>query len=151
MAFRTDEQRVKDVLGTDYDANPEVAPAPSLVPRIRAANLVVARMIECATRKDFTHTDDELKEIETWLAAHFYCVTDKPYGSSSTQGASASYHGQTAMALDATLYGQTAKLLDASGCLESISPSAGGNSRQRASATWLGKRPSEQVDYQDRR
>ncbi len=48
------------------------------------------------------------------------------------------------MGIEATTYGQTALTIDYSGCLTAI------NKRQFASATWLGKAPSEQISYEDR-
>jgi hypothetical protein len=137
---RTNAAAVQALLGNDYDADA----APSLTPRIETATVIVDRVATCATAKAITLTAAELELIERWLSAHFYAMTDQTYSSKSTGGASASFHGQTGLALDATKYGQTAKLLDYSGCLTAI----GG--RQVASGAWLGKRPSEQTLYTDR-
>jgi hypothetical protein len=140
---RTTSAAVQGVLMDDYGKKADGS-FPSLDPFISSANVVVTRVATCAVAKSKTLTAAELELIERWLAAHFYAVSDKPYTSKSTQGASASFNGQTAMALDATLYGQQAKVIDYSGCLESISK------RQMAALTWLGKAPSDQVDYADR-
>lgn len=139
---RTNSDAVKAVLagGKDYD----LALSPSLSPYIDAAYSLVNRVVVCAAKKNIVISDEDLELIERWLAAHFYAVSDKPYSSRSTLGASGSFQGQTAMHLDATLYGQQAKLIDYSGCLENIS------NKQRVRVGWLGKRPSEQMDYSDR-
>lgn len=143
---RTDSDTVKGVLrlgsvGGDYD---DVVGNPSLIPYIDAATLVVDRVASCAARRSRTLSTDELLKIETWLAAHFYAMSDQTYSSKSTSGASGSFHGQTGMNLDATKYGQTAKTLDYSGCLTAI------DKRAFAGFTWLGKVPSEQVPYDQR-
>ena len=132
--------------GGDYDANPEVGSAPSLTPFIDTANVVVTRVAACALRKGITLSAAELELIERWLAALYYCQSDKPYASRSTAGASGSFHGQTGMYLTSTLYGQTALNIDSSGCLDAIA----NGPRKTATASWLGKAPSEQTDYMDR-
>lgn len=137
---RTTPQAVKGVLQRDYDTINN----PSLTPYIDTAAVIVSRVATCATTKGVTLSSAELELIERWLAAHFYAVSDKPYTNNTTADASAAYNGQTAMGLDATLYGQQAKAIDYSGCLAAIT------SRVRASAAWLGKPPSSQIDYIDR-
>ena len=139
---RTTAAAVKLVMapGKDYDTNR----SPDLTPFIDTASAVVDRVAACATAKGITLSSTELELIERWLSAHFHCVSDKPYSTRSTQGASGGFHGQTAMALDATLYGQTAKGIDYSGCLAAIF------AKQKARMKWLGKPPSEQVDYVNR-
>jgi hypothetical protein len=75
-------------------------------------------------------TDTRLEVIERWLAAHLYCVTDRPYKSRSAGGASGTFDGNTDKGLDATLYGQTAKVLDTTGFLSSIGGGGGTGTRQ---------------------
>lgn len=137
---RTQSVDVVAILGRDY----ATAQAPSLDGYIATANAMVNRVAQCAIDNEDPLSDVELELIERWLAAHYYCQSDKPYASKSTGGASASFHGQTAMRLESTLYGQTALGLDFSGCLDGLTK---GNV---ATMTWLGKRPSEQIDYADR-
>ena len=126
--------------GKEYDT----ANAPSLTGFIDTATAIVDRVDACATAKDITLTSAELELIERWLAAHFYAQSDKPYASKNTQGAGASFHGQTGMHLESTLYGQTALTVDYSGCLAAI------GKRLRARLLWGGLPPSEQTDYVDR-
>ncbi len=145
MAIRTTELLVKEVLGNNYDGRT------SIYPFMRGASIVVDRVAACAITKEIPRTTAELREIETWLAGHFYAHHDQLYTSKSTSGAGASFQGQTAMHLNSTQYGQMAMTLDTSGCLADIqagvTPGAG---RPVASGVWLGKRRSEQIDYPQR-
>lgn len=140
MATRTGAQAVIDVLGGNYDT----AKNPSVDGFIATASVMVDRVITCATRKGVTVSSAEAELIERWLAAHFYMASDKGYQSRSTQGASATFQGQTGMRLESTDYGQAAMNVDPSGCLENM------NKRQVASAVWLGKPPSAQIPYDQR-
>lgn len=142
---RTDADLVKGVLLDNYGPK-EDGTEPSLTPFISAANLLVTRVAACATARGLTLSTDELTAIETWLAAHYYAVSDRTMSSQSNLGASGSFDGQTSMALDATLFGQHAKVLDHSGCLATIT--AGGRSRPKA--VWLGRRPANQTDSDSR-
>ncbi len=142
MAQRTTTSAVAAVMlpGKDYDTDA----APSLQPFIDTASVIVDRVNTCATNKGITLSVGELELIERWLAAHCYCMSDQTYASKNTEGAGASFHGQTGLNLDATKYGQMAQSLDYSGCLSAI------NKRARASGFWLGKAPSSQINYNDR-
>lgn len=139
---RTDAAAVQAILLNDYDADE----SPSLTPFIETASAVVDDVAACATAKAVTLGDTRLELIERWLAAHYYQQSDQGYASNSTEGASASFHGQTAMYLESTKYGQTAVRLDKSGCLAAIA----GGERKVASGAWLGKTRAEQLDYEDR-
>lgn len=138
---RTDADQVKGVLLLDYDTRN----SPSLTPFIRGASLIVDRVATCAIAKGKTLTAEELVEIETWLAAHAYAMSDQPYSEKKTEKAMGKFQGQTKMYLEATKYGQMAISLDPSGCLAAIA-----SGRRRARVEWLGKVPSEQIDYVQR-
>ncbi len=140
MAIRTDDDAVKDVLQGDYDTDA----APSLASRIKAASLVVDRVVACALAKGTPLTSGEAEVLETWLAAHMYCMSDQQYQSRSTGGGSGSFKGQGGMRLEQTTYGQTCLMLDPSGCLNAQ------NAQNSADMLWLGKNPSSQIDYEDR-
>ena len=139
MAIRTTATAVKDILapGKDYDSIDE----PKLTPFIRAANLTTNRVATCATAKGIPLSSDELLEIETWMACYYYTRSDPIYQSRSTKGKSGQF---VADPNDPERYRAGAIALDPSGCLKSILM---GN---RAGASWLGKAPSEQIDYVDR-
>lgn len=135
MAIRVTEDEVRSLVDSDEEL--------SLAPFIATAN-AVADLVD-SNDADGVLTDAMLKEIEKYLSAHFYEHRDPQYTSRATAGASASFQGQFGMALDSSKWGQTAKMLDVTGYLASMS-----RGKSKAVATWLGKRPSEQVDYSER-
>ena len=139
---RTTETAVKGILLKDYDADD----VPSLQPFIDSATVIVDRVKTCAVDRSRTLTTAELELIERWLAAHFYCQSDQTYASRNTGKSSGQFQGQTGLQLDSSKYGQHAKALDYSGCLAALA----GAERKVARGAWLGKPPSDQVDYEDR-
>lgn len=142
---RTTSGLVIGILGRNYDSDPEDGLPPDLSPFMATATVIVDRVATCATAKGFTLSSTELELIERWLTAHFYCVNDPLYTSRSTQGASGSFQtGQVLEGFGATEYGRQAIAMDYSGCLKNISL------KQRASMSWLGKPPSEQIPYRQR-
>lgn len=126
---------VKEILLRDYDT----VSNPSLTGFMAAANVLVNQTISCASAKGTPLSDEEAKELLRWVTAHLYCVSDKTYQSRSTEGASASFSGQTGMGFDSTLYGQMAMRLDPSNCLENQ------DKGQQASAFWLGTPDEDSV------
>lgn len=144
MAIRTTKDLVIKVLMDDYGER-LCGGNPDLSPFISAANNLVGQIDACVTRNNKTAlTTSQKREVETWLAAHFYQMSDPGYTSKSTAGASASFTGQFGMYLEMTRYGQTAMLLDPSGCLRMI------NKGSRVRMDWLGKPPSEQIPIEQR-
>lgn len=143
---RTTSTLVTGVLQGDYDAAPLSGnPPPDLAPYIRSAYNLISRVAICATKKGITLSSDELADLETWMAAFFYCIGDPSYSSRSTQGASGSFQNAPARkGFGANKYGSTAMAMDYSGCLENISE------KQRASMVWLGKTTREQLRYDQR-
>lgn len=109
-----------------------------LVPFIRAASVIVDRVITCAARRKpaVTLTAEEKKLLEAWLAAHYYSALSPQMTSKGTQSSSGSFQ--------VTPYLEYAYGLDPSGCLRSVMQG------QRASAVWLGKPRSDQIAYVDR-
>jgi hypothetical protein len=150
---RTTADAVKAVLlpGNDYD----LERAPSLTPFIDTASIFVDRIAARAVVQELTITVTELEVIERWLAAHFYAVSDRPFAFKGEDGAQANFDGKTEKGLEATLYGQTATLLDPTDLLDEIESEAAVDDRplafRTAGGAWLGRRPSEQTDYQQRR
>lgn len=135
---RTDADSVVGILMKDWDCNMAVEPF------IRTASVLISRVQDCASKKGITVDEDTLTEVETWLAAHLYSVSDRPYSQKRTQQAWARFQGTTGMGFDSSHYGQTAMQLDPSGCLKAI------NTGARASARWLGKTKTEEIPYEDR-
>lgn len=87
-----------------------------------------------------------LKQMEIYLAAHFYHHRDQPLQTKSTGAASGTFQGQFGMGFDSTRWGQTAKRLDFTGTLAALDePKA-----RKAGIKWLGTaadslRPDTQV------
>jgi hypothetical protein len=140
MAWRTTHEEVVQLLGVNYNAVAKT----DLSVFIETANLLTTEVVTCATSRGKTLSSELLKKIEGWLAAHFYGCSDQFYSSKKTGDAQGTFQGQTEMHLKSTQYGQNAITLDISGCLASFSKGT------RAGVVWLGKPPSEQIDYKDR-
>lgn len=139
MAIRTTQDRVKAVLLRDYDGETDLQAS------METATDLVDRAVAYGADVDVVPTSTQLENLERWLAAHFYAVSDRTYSNRSTEGASGTFDGQTAMGLDATLYGQTAKLIDPTGYLRTLDadPSTP-TGRPRVRLSWLG---SEEPRY----
>lgn len=92
----------------------DVADTVTIEPFIKAANITVTAVLGSAGL-----TDDQLEEIERWLAAHFLACY-KPRAKQEKLGDwSATYQGTigAAKGLEYTVYGQQAAVLDTSGTL----------------------------------
>lgn len=126
--------------GGDYDD----VNSPSLDPFIAWAGLIVDEVYQCSVRKGKPYSTELLANLETWLASHAYATSDRVYTQRSTLRAAGSFGGQLDKYLEFTPYGQMAKLLDNLGCLESL------GKKKSVGAYWLGRRPSQQTDYEDR-
>lgn len=142
MAWRTTAELVKEELKRDYDTVNE----PSLSGSVRKGNLLTDRVATHAAATGVSLSASELAEIECLLAAHFYCVSDRPFAEEWTGKAKAVYQGKTDTGLNSSHYGQAAVLLDASGYLASIAD----GTRRTASLAWLGKTASEELSYDER-
>lgn len=105
---RTTTSRVCSVMDTTLTED-EVAPF------VETANLMVTAYLASTDQ-----TADALREVETYLAAHFVSLRDRLVKSEAAGGVRFDYQGETGMGLDSSHYGQTAKLLDSSGVLKEI-------------------------------
>jgi len=139
---RTTPDSVKSILMLDYDSKRN----PSLTPFITAANNLTNVVQTWAAKANLGLDSTTLTTIETWLAAHFYCMSDQPYELRSTNGAMGKFQGKTDMGLKATKYGQSAINMDWSNTLNAINEGKLGNTGM----TWIGKPPSSQIPYEDR-
>lgn len=81
---------------------------------IRGANLVVTQVLG-----DSGLPTTLLKEIERWLAAHFFCIRDPRAQSEKIGSASITYQGKTGMGLEHTSFGQQVLILDTTGKMAS--------------------------------
>lgn len=111
---------------------------------IRTANLLVNK-IQANDSGGLLGSND-LKEIEAYLAAHFYTFRDQQYASTKSDDASDTYQGKTGMYFESSFYGQTAKLLDVTGYLANLEDKAK-KGRKKVNIQWLGKPKSEQIRY----
>ena len=114
-----------------------------LTPYITTANRITSK-VSAADTGSLLDSDD-LKDIELYLAAHYYTFQNHQLKSEKTGDASGEYAGEYGLGLDGSKYGQAAKSFDLTGYLNRMS-----NGVVRASATWLGKPPSDQIAYEDR-
>lgn len=105
MAARASEAMVKEIIDTDL-TNEQVAPF------LAAANTLVTDLLLSES-----YSNETLKEIERWLAAHFVAVRDPQVTQEKIGDIQATYEGKTGMGLNSTRYGQQAMLLDHHGIL----------------------------------
>jgi len=88
-----------------------------------------------------------LRQIETWLAAHYYAVKDQQYSEKKTGDASAKFQvGEAGTgAFQGSEWGRNAMALDISGTLRKLNKGV-----VTVGLECLGKPPSTQIDYLDR-
>lgn len=84
-------------------------------PFIDTANIVVTEYLGGSSLSDAL-----LREIETYLAAHFVTLRDRITSQEGADGVRFSYQGKTGMGLDSSQYGQTAQVLDSTGRLAQL-------------------------------
>ncbi len=118
----------------------EVDSVIGLTPFIAAANVLVTRVCASATKTDGSayYVEDDLTLIETWLAAHFYCMRDTRVASESAGPVSASYQHQVGLILKASMYGQQAMLLDSAGGLAALSKQMENGTATRVGVLFVG-------------
>ena len=136
---RTTEPKVRGIIANDSVID--------LLPFIEAATTRTDYVDTCDTGNLLS--DEQLLQIETWLAAHFYAHRDQLFESKGTQKARGKFQGKTDMGLSSTQYGQTAINLDISGCLAKVNRDLIEGS-QKVGLQWLGTPVSGQIPYQDR-
>lgn len=106
---RATEQEVIDILDTTLE-NEDVTPF------LSAANLLVTDV--CGNEG---YSDNLMREIERWLAAHFLAIRDPRISKQKIGDADATYEGKTGLGLNHTSYGQQAMILDHHGKLAEVS------------------------------
>jgi hypothetical protein len=103
---RTDAVAVCAVLETSLE---------DVGPFIQTANILVTDVLGSSSLSIAL-----LKEIETYLAAHFVTLRDRMTKAEGADGVRFDFQGEFGMALDSSQYGQTAQLLDSTGKLASL-------------------------------
>jgi len=91
----------------------EVEPSVDLTPFIDAASSLVDRIEGL--------DPDSLRRVETWLAAHFYCIRDPRYLTEKTDTVGGTIESKVGLNLAVTRYGQMAMVLDTTGTLRRLS------------------------------
>ena len=117
--FRTDATRVRDILETDITD-------PQIVAFIRTANLMVTQVLGTSSL-----IADVLREIETYLAAHYITLRDRRTKQESADGVKVMFE-------DNIDYEQIAQDLDTTGQLAAIS--------DEDSIAWLARAGSERTN-----
>jgi hypothetical protein len=136
---RTTSTQVAAVLLNDYDN----AAQPDLTPYIDSASSMVDAILNCASQRGLPLSSTQQEIVERWLSAYFYTRTDPIYASKTTAGASGNFVSDPELGPER--YKQAAIQLDPSGCLNAFL------NRRFATQAWLGKNPTSQIDYVDRR
>lgn len=96
-------------------------------------------------------TAHQLKQIEIYLAAHFYASRDQQYSSNKTGDASAKFQvGISGIGpMELNDWGRHAMMLDITGTLSRLNEQ-NKKGKTTPQAVWLGREPSTQTDYVDR-
>lgn len=132
MANDTNKDRVREILGRNYDGCSE------LKQFVQTANAVVDQAVTKASAEGESIAASTQTLMKTWMAAYYYTKMDPTYKSKSTLGASGSFNSSP----DDYLKGATD--LDPSGWLEAIVK------KSVAGAVWVGKTESEQLTWEER-
>jgi len=128
---RTTSELVKGIIETDDDV--------SLTPFINAANVLVTEA--CGTSG---YTDDHIQQIETWLAAHFYCSRDPRVSYEVTGALASTFQYKNGLFLANSSYGQMALTLDVKGGLARLSKNMEeGKKKTTVGAYYLGTSESD--------
>lgn len=106
--IRVTDAEVKEILDTS---------ATSFTAFILAASILVD--VNLATPAILTDTE-QLKEIERWLAAHFFAIKERQERKTETGEGLSEFYGNAGLRLDFTPYGQQVKVLDSSGTLVNL-------------------------------
>ncbi|GAG26823.1 unnamed protein product [marine sediment metagenome] len=116
-----------------------------LTPFIDAANSMVTYLCT-GDQVDSEYPESQLIMIETWLAAHFYCMYDPRASEEKAGDVRARYETKIERGLDLSKYGQMAMQLDYQGSLSANNEAIkNGNAGNTVGVTWLGT-PPEDID-----
>ena len=123
---RTDDNRVCAIVDTDLTES-------QIQAFIETANLMVTNVLGSSVL-----SDDTLRLIETYLAAHYITLRDPRTQSEAADGIKMTYEGKTGEGLDSSHYGQTAQELDTTGQLKAIG--------KEDSIAWIARVGSERTN-----
>lgn len=128
---RTSPDLVKAILGGNY------GDGTLLDPYIEAASTIVDDLVYYAQQRGQTLSGTKLELVERWISCWCYCQMDPLYTSRSTLSASGSFAEQD--------YKKVAVAMDPTGVLSALLEG------RRAGMSWLGKYPSAQTPYEEKR
>ncbi len=141
MAFRTNSEKVKAILGSNYGKLADGS-LPDLAPYIEIANAVVSQVVvDAAVKGSSALPSTTLELLERWLAAHHYCCMDPTYSNRSTSGASGAFDGGGGDGYEGSRYGKMALRLDTTNCLRNY------DKQQVAGCSWMGKSEGDKQSY----
>ena len=106
---RATNAEVKELIDTDLTEE-------QINPFLEDANLLVSAV--CGSEG---YSNDLMKRIECWLAAHFVAIRDPRIAKEKIGDADATYQGKTGLGLQHTSYGQQVMILDHHGKLAEVS------------------------------
>lgn len=130
---RTTDADVASIIEVDADV------APTLASFIRPASMLVDEV--CAPVE--TYSEERLKEIETWLAAHFYAQRDPRAQREDVASIGVTFQSKVDLGLNNTHYGQMAMSLDTNGGLAALNeqttnPDDSNSKNYTAGLFWMG-------------
>ena len=111
---RVSEAEVLKIIAIDTNVITDTTPF------INSANLIVDRIEALGIL-----SDEEEKDVELWLSAHFMAIVDPRAETEKAGSVSQKYFGKTALRFDVTRYGQQAIIMDRTGYLEKLNKGEG--------------------------
>lgn len=126
---RTTSDLVKDIVDVQVGKGLDqfIAPASALVDGVEARSNSLSSASQLS--------DERLQLIETWLAAHFYCMFDPRPERERAGPVESKYETKVDLRLNLSKYGQMAMTLDTTGYLNELNNAKG---IRRVSVVWLG-------------
>lgn len=144
MPIYTTDDLVASIVETDEDDD--------LTVFIRSANRLIVRFcapyLIAATPPKTLYTTDDLQDIETWLAAHFYACLRRQVRGEQAGTVRSDYESKVDLHLDVTIYGQQAMVLDTNGGLAAWNNTIDNIRAVTAFVEWLGV-PDEVTEQEE--
>lgn len=141
MAQRTTAELVAGVIEVDVDIplDPFISAASTLVDRVERFAVTLNLLLD-DPESDGKSREDKLRQIETFLAAHFYTLRDPRPTGEGAGPVHVTYQSSVALRLFTSHYGQMAASLDETGVLEAVNAGRPGGPR-KVGMFWGGKSP----------
>lgn len=133
---RTTKTEIESIIELDSEV---IATDAAMLPFITVASELVTERCTGTKGPTTAYTDERLRLIEMWLAAHLYTNRDPRATSEKAGAVGVTYQYQTDLGFDSSLYGQTAMRLDTNGGLAALNESVK-KGISRVGVSWLGTR-----------